>query len=350
MNYRYLGRTGLRVSEISLGTQTFGWTTGETDAHAMLDRYIERGGNYLDTADSYNGGESERILGSWLTARRNHEDLIVGTKVFFDSKGDENSNRSGHSRKHIRNSLERSLSRLGIEAIDLYQLHCYDAGTALDEVLLTMEDLVRSGKILHFGVSNFTPSQISKMATVAAFKGFHPPAALQLEYSLLVRSPEWELLPVCQEEGIGTLAWSPLAGGWLSGKYRKDTQPPEDSRVGRKDRWDDQAEQRGGERTWTILAVLGKIAASRGAPCSQVALNWLRRKSSISSILIGARNMEQLAQNLDCVTWDMSPEEELELDATSDIGKPYPYSFVDRYSREDYRGMPTLSAPNWHRC
>lgn len=337
MNYRYLGRTGLRVSEISLGTQTFGWTTGEADAHAMLDRYVEQGGNYLDTADSYNGGESERILGAWLTARRNHEDVIVGTKVFFDAKADGNSNRNGHSRKHIRSSLERSLSRLGIDAIDLYQLHCYDAGTALDEVLLTMEDLVRGGKILHFGVSNFTPSVISRMATAATFKGFGRPASLQLEYSLLVRSPEWELLPLCAEEGIGTLAWSPLAGGWLSGKYRKDARPPEDSRVGRKDRWDDQAEQRGGERTWAILEVLERIGSLRGVPCSQVALNWLRRKPSISSILIGARNIDQLTQNLDCLDWDLASEEEAELDAVSDIGMPYPYSFIARYGRKAYR-------------
>jgi len=338
MNYKYLGRTGLRISGISLGTQTFGWNTNESDAHAMMDFYIERGGNYLDTADSYNDGESERILGSWLAARNNHADVIIGTKVFFDSKAGKDINRMGHSRKHIVNSLERSLNRLGMEAIDLYQLHCQDAGTALDEVLETMENLVRQGKILHYGLSNFTPSKVSKMATTAIFRGFHRPATLQFEYSLLVRSPEWELLPVCVEEEIGTLAWSPLAGGWLSGKYRKDALPPEDSRGGRKDRWDDQAEQRGGERTWAILEILEKIAASRGVPCSQVALNWLRRKSSISSVLIGARTMDQLAQNLDCVTWDMSPEEEAELDRVSDIGKPYPYSFIDRYGREDYRG------------
>jgi len=337
MKYRYLGRTGLRISEISLGTQTFGWNTGEAEAHAMLDRYAERGGNYLDTADSYNEGESELILGSWLKARGNHEDLIIGTKVFFDSKVGPDSNRMGHSRKHIANSLDRSLSRLGVETIDLYQLHCYDAGTALDEILDTMEDLIRRGKILHFGLSNFTPSTIAKMATIASFRGFHRPSALQLEYSLLVRSPEWELLPVCAEEEMGTLAWSPLAGGWLSGKYRKDARPPENSRAGRNDRWDDQAEQRGGERTWAILAIIEKIAASRGVPPSQVALNWLRRKPSLSSILIGARNMDQLVQNLDCVTWELSPEEETELDAVSDIGMPYPYAFIQRYGRKDYR-------------
>jgi aryl-alcohol dehydrogenase-like predicted oxidoreductase len=338
MDYRYLGHTGLRISEISLGTQTFGWTTSERDAHAMLDFFSERGGNYLDTADSYNEGESERILGSWLGARHNHDNLIIGTKVFFDSRAGGDSNRTGSSRKHIHASLDRSLSRLGVEAIDLYQLHCFDAGTAQEEVLETMEDLVRRGKILHFGLSNFTPSSIARLATTARFRGFRRPAALQLEYSLLVRSPEWELLPVCREEELGTLAWSPLAGGWLSGKYRKDARPPEDSRAGRKDRWDDQEEQRGGERTWAILSVVEKIAAARNVPCSQVSLNWLRRKPLLSSILTGARNMDQLAQNLDCVSWNLSPEEEGELDTASDIGRPYPYAFIHRYGREDYRG------------
>ena len=133
---------------------------------------------------------------------------------------------------------------------------------------------------------------------------------------------------------MGTLAWSPLAGGWLSGKYRKDARPPENSRAGRNDRWDDQAEQRGGERTWAILAIIEKIAASRGVPPSQVALNWLRRKPSLSSILIGARNMDQLVQNLDCVTWELSPEEETELDAVSDIGMPYPYAFIQALWQE----------------
>jgi len=207
----------------------------------------------------------------------------------------------------------------------------------LDEILDTMEDFIRQGKILHFGLSNFTPSTIAKMATIASFRGFHRPSALQLEYSLLVRSPEWELLPVCAEEEMGTLAWSPLAGGWLSGKYRKDAQPPDNSRAARKDRWDDQAEQRGGERTWAILAIIEEIASSRGLPPSQVALNWLRRKSSLSSILIGARNMDQLVQNLDCVAWELSPEEESRLDAVSDIGMPYPYAFIRRYGRKDYR-------------
>jgi aryl-alcohol dehydrogenase-like predicted oxidoreductase len=337
MNYRYCGRTGLKISEICFGTQTFGWTTGEADAHAMLDYYVGIGGNYLDTADSYNDGESERILGSWLKARNSAEDVIIGTKVYFDSKADENSNRMGLSRKHINHAIDCSLKRLGLDAIDLYQMHCIDGGTGLDDVIDTFDDLVRRGKIRHYGLSNFTPSAITKMVCAATYKAYHRPASLQLEYSLLVRSPEWELLPLCTEEDIATLAWSPLAGGWLTGKYKRSTPPPENSRVGRKDRWDDQEEQRGGERTWAILDALEKIARRRNVPVSQAALNWMRRKEAISSILIGARNKEQLKQNLDCLSWDMSSEEEKTLDLESELPRPYPYNFIDRYSRRPFR-------------
>jgi aryl-alcohol dehydrogenase-like predicted oxidoreductase len=334
MNYRYFGRTGLRISEITLGTQTFGWTTGEADAHAMLDHYIDSGGNYLDTADSYNDGESERILGSWIRARKSVEDVIIGTKVYFDSKADENSNRMGLSRKHLNHSIDRSLKRLGLETIDLYQLHCIDGGTGLDEVMDSLEDLVRRGKIHHYGLSNFTPSAIAKMVCATTYKAQHRPASLQLEYSLLVRSAEWELLPLCTEEDVATLAWSPLAGGWLTGKYKRSVPPPANSREGRRDRWEDQEERRGGQRTWAILDVLETIGGQRNVPVSQVALNWMRRKPAISSTLIGARTMEQLRENLECVAWDMSPEEEERLDVASELPLPYPYNFVGRYSRK----------------
>lgn len=338
MKYRYFGQTGLKISEISLGTQTFGWNTKQDEAFRMLDYYFEMGGSYLDTADSYNNGESERILGAWLKERGNHDDLIISTKVFFDqNSASKDSNRIGHSKKHIINSLEKSLSRLGLEAIDLYQLHCFDKGTDLEEVIDTMEDLIRSGKILYYGVSNFAPSSIAKIATISRFKQYHHLSSLQLEYSLLVRSPEWELLPLCYEENIGTLAWSPLAGGWLTGKYKRDEPPPENSRAGRKDRWYDQPEQRGGPRTWAILDVLGEISTKRKVPVSQAALNWVRKKKTISSVLIGARNMDQLKENLASLAWDMSEEEEIMLNDVSNIQEPYPYSFISMYSRESFK-------------
>jgi aryl-alcohol dehydrogenase-like predicted oxidoreductase len=336
MKYRYLGRTGLNVSEISFGTQTFGWTTGSDEAFKMLDHYIAEGGNYLDTADSYNDGASEEMLGQWLKRRGKTDDLIVGTKVFFNQRASVSSNESGHSKKHIVRSLERSLTRLGIEAVDLYQLHCIDRGVDLEILAETMDDLVRGGKIIHYGLSNFPPSAIMKLVMLGKCRHFHQPATLQLEYSLLVRSPEWELLPVCQEEHIGTLAWSPLAGGWLTGKYKRNVAPPENSRVGRDDRDYDQPDKRDTERTWDILRLSKEIAEKRGIPVSHVALNWLRRKGSVSTILIGARILEQLKENLSCTNWDLSDEEEMKLDEASREAAPYPYSFIDAYSRDSY--------------
>ncbi|MEN6318030.1 MAG: aldo/keto reductase [Syntrophaceae bacterium] len=336
MKYRYFGKTGLRISEISFGTQTFGWTTDKADAFRLLDYYVAEGGNYLDTADSYNDGASEEILGQWLKGRKRTDDVLIGTKVFFNEHAGPGSNEIGHSKKHIVHSLEKSLARLGIEAVDLYQLHCYDRGTDIETVMQTMEDLIRAGKILHYGISNFIPSIIMKMVMLGHLRQCHRPVSLQLEYSLLVRSPEWELLPLCEEEHIGTLAWSPLAGGWLTGKYQRNAPPPENSRVGRNDREYDQPGKRDGARTWAILDELKKTAERRNVPVSQVALNWLRRKSSISSILIGARNLEQLEANMSCMRWDLSDEETRLLDQASDVNAPYPYSFISSYSRESY--------------
>jgi len=336
MKYRYFGTTGLKISEISFGTQTFGWTTGEEDAFSLLDYYTQEGGNYLDTADSYNNGASEEILGAWLRQRKKHDDLLIGTKVFFNDRVGEGSNEVGHSRKHIIRSLETSLRRLGVEAIDLYQLHCYDRGVDVELVVDTMEMLIRQGKILHYGLSNFMPSTIMKMVMLGRLKGVARPASLQLEYSLLVRSPEWELLPLCAEEGIGTLAWSPLAGGWLTGKYKRNAEVPKNSRVGRKDREYDQPDKRDGERTWTILDILETIAQARDVPVSQVALNWLRTKHHVSSVLIGARTMEQLKENLSCVRWDLTSDEIDILDSASAVPTPYPYSFIETYSRVSY--------------
>ncbi len=337
MKYRYFGKTGLKISEISFGTQTFGWTTDQADSFKLLDYYIQEGGNYLDTADSYNGGASEEILGAWLKRRKNNDDLIIGTKVFFNDRAGEGSNEIGHSRKHIVRSLEMSLTRLGVEAIDLYQLHCYDRGTDLELIVDTMEMLIKQGKILHYGLSNFAPAAIMKMVMLGRFRSVPQPASLQLEYSLLVRSPEWELLPLCTDEGIGTLAWSPLAGGWLTGKYRRNAEAPKNSRVGRKDREYDQPDKRDNERTWAILDAMEQIARNCSVPISHVALNWLRTKSAISSILLGARTLDQLKENLSCVGWDLNADEVRQLDAVSTEPAPYPYSFIETYSRPSYR-------------
>jgi aryl-alcohol dehydrogenase-like predicted oxidoreductase len=337
MDYKYLGSTGLMLSSVGFGTQTFGWNIFGKDAHRLLDIYVDAGGNYLDTADSYNEGESEKTLGAWLKGRTDHQDLVIGTKSYFPTGN--GPNRRGQSRIHIFHSVEESLRRLSVDAIDLYQYHCYDGAICLEETLLTMESLIQAGKIRYFGISNYTPSTMMKMIMMQRQAGRHPIASIQLEYSLLVRSPEWDLLPVCVNEGVGVITWSPLGGGWLTGKYKRNQAPPENSRVGRKDRWDDQEEQRGGDRTWRIIDTLQTVSEKRGVPMSQVALNWLRKKKGVTTVLMGARTSEQLETNLGCAGWDMDDEEEAILDEASAVPTPSPYNFIRRYSRTTDGGV-----------
>ncbi len=333
MEYRYLGRTGVKISALTLGAQTFGWSVEPAAAHALLDQYVEAGGNYLDAADSYNRGESERIVGAWIKDRELRDRVLLGTKVFFPTGTGPND--TGLSRKHIQQSLEESLRRLQTDAIDLYQLHCYDRRTPLEETLRALDDLVRAGKVRYVGVSNFAPSHLQKAVMLSQARGFARVACLQLEYSLLVRSPEWELLAQCAEEGIGTLAWSPLAGGWLSGKYRRGQPLPGDSRAGKGDRWDDAEEQRGGERTYAIIDVLLRVADEVRRTPAQVALAWMLQRRLVTSALIGARTPAQLADNLKAGELRLEEGQLAALDEVSRQAAPYPYAFIERYTRRD---------------
>jgi aryl-alcohol dehydrogenase-like predicted oxidoreductase len=331
MEYRFVGRTGLKVSELCMGTQTFGWGADEAAAHAMADCFVEAGGNFFDTSNIYNAGQSETILGRWLKKTGNRSQLVIATKVFFPTgKGP---NDTGLSRKHLFDQIEASLRRLQTDYVDLYQTHCWDASTPLEETLRALDDLVRAGKVRYIGASNFTASQLTRAIMLSDMHGWARFDCLQPEYSLLVRSTEWELLPLCRAEGIGVICWSPLAGGWLTGKYRRGQPPPPDSRVGRADRWDDLPEQRETERTWKIVDALMGIAEGRGKIPSQVALNWLLRQPGVTAPIFGARTLEQLEQNLGSVGWTLTPDEEARLSAASDIPLPSPYSFIARYTR-----------------
>jgi len=331
MEYRFLGNTGLKVSELALGTQTFGWGADEKTANALADLFVRAGGNLFDTADSYNNGVSESMLGSWLKARKNRHSVIIATKVFFPT-GD-GPNDTGASRKHIFQSINESLRRLQTDYVDLYQIHCFDISTPLEETLSALDDLVRAGKIRYIGASNYTASQLEKALMLSKIHGWKSFSSLQAEYSLIVRSTEWELLPLCREEGLGFLAWSPIAGGWLTGKYGRNQSPPPNSRVGRKDRWDDQSEQRESELTWRVIDNLIEIGKDRGKTPAQVALNWILQQPGVTASILGARTLEQLKENLGCTGWQLSEEEMNKLKKASDIPLPYPYRFIERYTR-----------------
>jgi aryl-alcohol dehydrogenase-like predicted oxidoreductase len=322
MNYRFMGRTGLKVSELCFGTQTFGWGADEPTAHRMASMFVEAGGNFFDTSNIYNEGKSETMLGNWIGQQPDRSKLVIASKVFFPAG--QGPNDTGLSRKHIFEQIDASLRRLKTDYLDLYQTHCWDASTPLEETLRALDDLVRAGKVRYIGASNYTPSQMMRAIMLSEQRGWARFDCLQPEYSLLVRSTEWELLPLCQEQGIGVIPWSPLGGGWLTGKYHRDAPPPPDSRVGRADRWDDQPEQRETERTWDIIDELRAISEERGKTPAQVALNWVLHKPGVTAPIFGARTPEQLEQNLGSVGWARTAEEELRLDTASHIGLPSP--------------------------
>lgn len=332
MEYRFMGRTGLKVSEICLGCQTFGWGADEPTAHTLADRFVAAGGNFFDTSNIYNEGKSETMLGSWLKARNNRSQLVIASKVFFPAgKGP---NDTGLSRKHIFEQIDASLRRLQTDYIDLYQMHCWDASSPLEETLRALDDLVHLGKVRYIGASNYTASQLTRAILLSAMHNWVRFDCLQPEYSLLVRSTEWELLPVCQAEGIGVIPWSPLAGGWLTGKYRRGQPPPPDSRVGRADRWDDLPEQRESELTWQIIDALIEVSSECGKSTSQVALNWLLQQPGVTAPIIGARTLAHLDDNLGSVGWSLEGEQLARLSAASDIPLPSPYNFIARYTRK----------------
>jgi aryl-alcohol dehydrogenase-like predicted oxidoreductase len=272
------------------------------------------------------------MLGSWLKSHGKRSQLVIASKVFFPvGKGP---NDTGGSRKHIFEQIDASLRRLQTDYIDLYQTHCWDASTPLEETLRALDDLVRAGKVRYIGASNYTPSQLTRAIMLSQAHSWARFDCLQPEYSLLVRSTEWELLPLCRSEGIGVIPWSPLAGGWLSGKYRRGQPPPPDSRAGRADRWDDLPEQRESERTWRIVDALVEISGSLGKTPAQVALNWLVGQPGVTAPIMGARTLEQLEENLGAVGWALSADERAQLNAASDIPLPSPYNFIARYTRK----------------
>ena len=329
MEYRNLGKTGLKVSELCLGAMTFGRETDETLSHRMMDRFAAAGGNFIDTADVYSAGVSEEIVGRWLKGK-DREDYVLATKVRFGTMGRDKVNRSGLARKHIAAEVDASLKRLQVDYIDLYQVHCWDRFTPLEETLSTLNDLVRAGKVRYIGASNYSGWQLQKAIDISRANGWEPFVSLQALYNLLDRELEWELLPLAREEGLGVLPWSPLRGGWLSGKYHRGmTAPVAGARIEKasKEGWSETWERYANEFTWTVVDALVAIAKERGKEPAQVALNWLLRQGGVTAPITGVRNMEQLESNIGATGWALAEDELGLLNAASDRPLPYPYDF-----------------------
>jgi len=329
MEMRFMGKTGLLVSELCLGTMTFGRESTEETSRQMLDHFIDVGGNFIDTADVYAEGRSEEILGHWLPGNP-RDQLVIATKVRF-RKGP-GANDIGLSRKHILEGAEASLRRLHTDYIDLYQVHCWDNRTPLEETLSTLDQLVKSGKVRYIGASNFTGWQLQKAIDLSRQMGWEPFSCLQAQYNLLVRSMEWELTDVCVNEGLGVIPWSPLRGGWLSGKYRRGmTAPPVESRVesASKMGWGESWQNYNNETTWKILDVLLAVADEVNKPPAQVALRWLLQRPEVTAPIIGARTFDQLKDNLGAAGWILDNKYLHQLNKVSDPGKPYPYEMVE---------------------
>lgn len=337
MEYRQLGGSGLMVPALSFGTGTFGgvgdffgaWgNSGAEEATRMVDICLEAGINMFDSADIYSDGASEEILGQAIKGRR--DSVLISTKATF-RKG-KGPNDVGSSRHHLTRSVEASLKRLGTDFIDLFQLHGFDAMTPVEETLATLDDLVRAGKIRYIGVSNFSGWHLMKSLAASEKNGLTRYVANQAYYSLIGRDYEWELMPLGLDQKVGAVVWSPLGWGRLTGKLRRGAPAPETSRnnskvaVGAGPQVQD-------EYLYKVVDALDEVAEETGKTVPQIALNWLLQRPTVSSIIIGARNEEQLRQNLGAVGWKLTTEQVAKLDAASEQPPIYPYWHQQGFER-----------------
>lgn len=347
MESRSLHNSGLVVSVLGLGTMTFGAESDEQTSHRILDHYQEAGGRFIDTADVYSQGVSEEIVGSWLRANK-PRDVVVATKARFAmGRGPDD---RGAGKGHLNRAVDASLRRLGVEVIDLYQIHAWDPEVPIEETLGTLDSLVSVGKVRHIGVSNFTGWQLERAVQVSARNDWAPIVSLQPQYNLLSREIELDVLPACLEHGLGVLPWSPLGGGWLTGKYTAGQRPLGHTRLGEDPgRGVEAYDLRNTRRTWDVIEAVQAISERRDVPMSQVALNWVRNRPGVTSVLLGCRTVEQLRENLDSLSWNLDTEEMKSLTEISAPGiSTYPYGFlehnagVDIWERLGTRTRPAL--------
>lgn len=327
MEHRTLGRSGCAVSALALGTMTFGNETDEAGSHAQLDAFLDAGGTLVDTADVYSAGVSEQIIGSWLAKQPTavREQVVLATKGRFPMG--EGPNDAGLSRRHLSTALDASLRRLGVDRVDLYQVHAFDPWTPLAETMGFLDDAVRAGKVHYVGLSNFTGWQLQRAVDLAEHHHLSVPVTLQPQYNLLGREIEWEIVPAALDAGLGLLPWSPLGGGWLSGKYRRGERPTGDTRLGdNPNRGMEAYDRRGTERTWNIVEAVQQVAEQIGVSMAEVALSWVTDRPGVTSTILGCRTLEQLEANLKAADLHLSTEQVAALDEASDLAATdYPY-------------------------
>ncbi len=336
MEYRTLGSSGLKVSTLCLGAMTFGEPSegsmmhgiaaDESTAFEMIDRALAAGVNFIDTADVYgNDGLSERVLGRWFDKSQRRNDVVLATKFRF--KMWEGPNGSGASRYRIVRAVEDSLRRMKTDRIDLYQIHMQDIDTPEEETLRALDDLVRAGKVLYLGCSNYAAYRLTDSLWLSKSLGLERFVALQAQYSLVVRELEREHVPLCEKFGLGILPWSPLASGFLSGKYRKDAPPPARSRL---DKFKESFQRFDTPRNWSILSTVEGLAKELGTSTTAVALRWLVQKPAVTSVIMGVRTSAQLDDNLKAAELRLPPEAMKRLDEASAFDLGYPYEFMKR--------------------
>ena len=321
-NFRTLGRSGLVVSPLALGTMTFGpgaWNADDATSRAIFDAYRDAGGNFVDTADIYSGGESETLVGQFITASKARDEIVLATKFAFNGSanpltatpaGGGNPNAGGAGAKNIHRALDASLRRLGTDYIDLYWMHIWDGVTPIEEIVQTLGDLVRAGKIRYYGLSDMPAWLAMKAATIASERRVPGPIAMQIEYSLVARDVESEHFPAAREGGMGIVPWSPLAGGFLSGKYKRN----DTGNTGRLSGANPFGDSKFVDRNWSILDIVQAVAAELDRPVAQVALAWTLARTGVTSTLVGARTVSQLQSNIAATDIELSIDQIKRLD------------------------------------
>lgn len=336
MEYRQLGRSGVKVSSVCLGTMTFGEADEKSFMHKVgcdedtsfriMNRALELGVNFFDTADVYGqDGLSERVIGKWFARDGRRDDVVLATKFRFRMK--DGPNGTGAARYRIMRACEASLKRLGTDRIDLYQIHQQDLDTPEDEILRALDDLVRQGKVLYLGASNYAAYRLVESLWISDKQNLERFVAFQPQYSLLVRDIEREHLPLCQKFGLGVIPWSPLAGGFLSGKYRRGEAAPPGSRL---EKFKHGYAAHDHDRGWAVLDCVNRVADELGKTPAQVALAWTIQKPGVTSPIFGARSLEQLEANVAATTFKLSADQLGALDSASQVPIGYPYDFIQR--------------------